>query len=167
MDLSVPTAAVLPQTLDYHQIARMLPFKAPWLLVDRVTSWDQKQIVAHKAISGGEVNMAAHLEHGPSIMPGVLQIEFVNQALMLLMVLLNSAGARKDVMDGAGVMARCKGNFHSPAFIGETITATVNILEVVGTKTMFEGVIKAGDRLVAEVSAIGAQVRQPMDSANA
>ncbi|MBK6616483.1 hotdog domain-containing protein [Ottowia sp.] len=160
-------ATTLPQRIDYHQVAKLLPYKAPWLLVDRVVSWDERTIVVQKAISGCEANMSAHLEEGPSIMPGVLTIEFVSQGLMLLMVLINMAGLRQDSFQGAGVMARTKATFHSPAFIGEVITATVTVVDVVGTKTIFEGVVKAGDRLVATVSSIGAQVFEPLTSAAA
>ena len=43
-----------PQTLDYHQIVRLVPYRSPWLLLDRVISWDKKRIVVQKAISGAE-----------------------------------------------------------------------------------------------------------------
>ena len=61
-----------PQTLDYHQIVRLVPYRSPWLLLDRVISWDKKRIVVQKAISGADPMMAAHLADGPSIMPGKL-----------------------------------------------------------------------------------------------
>jgi hypothetical protein len=80
------------QRLDFHEVQRILPYKSPWLLIDRVDSWDDKEIKVIKAISGSEANMQAHMADGPSIMPGVLQIELVNQALMLLMILQNMAG---------------------------------------------------------------------------
>lgn len=162
----VAVVAAFPQRLDYHQISRLLPYKSPWLLIDRVISWGPGEIVVQKAISSSEVNMAAHLDTGPSIMPGVLQIEFVNQAVMLLMILLNSTGQRQDGIEGgAGVMAQCKGRFHSPAFIGDVITATVRIVDVVANKTIYQGDITSGDRKVATVDAIGAHIAVPMVSA--
>jgi len=153
--------AQLPQRLDFHDVARLLPYGAPWLLIDRVLSWDSKQIVVCKAVSGGEVNMSAHLRDGPSIMPGVLHIELVNQATMLLMILLNSSGQRNDSSDGAGVLARVKANFLSPAYIGELITATVKITAIKDNMTFYEGNVFAGDRAVSRVEAIGALVPNP------
>ncbi len=104
--------------------------------------------------------MSAHLKDGPSIMPGVLQIEFVNQAVLLLCILnaVQRGGPAAASPEGAGVLARCKAVFHSPAFIGEVLTATVEILDAVGGKTMFKGGLSVGDRKVASVEAIGAQV---------
>lgn len=159
--MNAPTlgSLAIPQRLDYHDICKLLPYKSPWLLIDRVASWGTNEIVVIKAISGAEVNMAAHMAQGPSVAPGVLQIELVNQALMLLMVLLNMSGVRSDSMEGgAGVLASCKAKFHSPAFIGDVITATVKVIDTVGNKTMFEGEITCGDRRVATVSCIGATV---------
>lgn len=107
--------ASIRQRLDHHELARLLPYKSPWLLIDRVTAWSEEGITVHKAISGAEANMAAHLSQGPSIMPGVLQIEFVNQAVMLLMILLNMSGKRSDnLKGGTGILAKTRARFHSP-----------------------------------------------------
>lgn len=147
-----------PQRLEYHEIARLVPYGARWLQIDRVLRWDDTSIIVQKAVSGGDPNMASHLAQGPSIMPGALQVELVNQALMLLMTLLNMSGKRRDDIAGAGVMARCKGNFVSPARIGDILTATVTIDHVVGPATAFTGVIRCGERLVARISALGTQL---------
>lgn len=147
---------VFPQQLDYHQIVRMVPYRSPWLLLDRVLAWDHRSITVQKSISGGDPMMAAHLADGPSIMPGVLHIELVGQATMLHGVL--SGGGRCED-DGAGVLGRCKGEFLSPAFIGETLTAQVSIIEPIAGKTVFEGVVHVGERLVCRVSGMGAFVR--------
>jgi len=153
-----------PQALDYHQIVRLVPYRSPWLLVDRVVAWDKKRIVVQKAISGADPMMAAHLADGPSIMPGVLLIELVGQATLLLNVL---SGGGKPADGAAGILARCKGEFLSPAFIGETITAEVTISDVIAGKTLCEGVVRAGERLVCRVSSIGAMVSTPIVSSAA
>lgn len=152
----------MPQQLEYHQIARLLPYGLPWLMLDKVVQWGGNQIVVQKAVSGSEFNMAAHLKDGPSIMPGVLQIEVVNQAVMLLMVLQEGNKQQSDnpAFEGTGVLARVKSTFHSPAYIGEIITATARIVEIVGSKTMYRGELTAGDRKVATVEAIGAVVTE-------
>ena len=153
--------ATIPQSLSFHEIARILPYGPPWLLIDKVLSWGNGEIVVQKAISGCETNMSAHLKDGPSIMPGVLQLEFINQAAMLMMLLLNSSGERSDASEGAGVLAQCKCKYISPAYIGEVITGTVKLVEVVGHMTMYQGEITCGDRRVASINAVGALVSDP------
>ncbi|WP_454690619.1 3-hydroxyacyl-ACP dehydratase FabZ family protein [Achromobacter aloeverae] len=146
-----------PQQMDYHQILRFVPYRSPWLLLDRMTAWDNQSITVQKSISGADPMMAAHLADGPSIMPGVLYIELVGQATLLHGVV----SGRRTPEDGAAVLGRCKGEFLSPAFIGETITAEVAIHEKIAGKTVYEGMVRAGDRLVCRVSGMGAEMDGP------
>jgi 3-hydroxymyristoyl/3-hydroxydecanoyl-(acyl carrier protein) dehydratase len=161
--LATVLEACYPQCLDYHQIVRLVPYRSPWLLIDRVVRWDQRSIVVQKSISGADPMMAAHLSDGPSIMPGVLFIEFVGQATMLLGQLLRGPIATKDGANHTAVLARCKGEFLSPAYIGETITAEVSILDEIANKTVYEGLVKAGDRPVCRVSGMGAMISGPVN----
>ncbi|MFC4274390.1 3-hydroxyacyl-ACP dehydratase FabZ family protein [Achromobacter aloeverae] len=146
-----------PQQMDYHQILRLVPYRSPWLLLDRMLAWHGHGITVQKSISGADPLMAAHLAGGPSIMPGVLYIELVGQATLLHGVVSGSRTER----DGAAVLGRCKGEFLSPAFIGETITAEVTVNEKIAGKTVYEGVVRAGDRLVCRVSGMGAVIDAP------
>lgn len=160
------TSMAFPQSLDYHDIVKILPYRSPWLLIDRLIRWEKKSIVVQKAISGADPMMAAHLSDGPSIMPGVLYIELVGQATMLLGILSsNTYGSRPSGL-GAAVLARCKGEFLSPAFIGETLTAEVNIIDVISGKTVYEGTVKVGDRLICKVSGMGAMISEPISAAS-
>lgn len=167
MNAPLNNAILLPQALDYHQVAAMVPYGSPWLLIDRVLRWDDRSIVVQKALSGSDSNMSAHLKTGPSIAPGVLQIEFVGQAIMVLVTLLSMKAQRHDALTavtGAPLLARCKAQFHSPAYIGEVITAEARIEGILDGKTAFEGVVKAGERMVSTISGIGAQVTSPLAS---
>lgn len=154
----------LPQSLEYHQIVSLVPYRSPWLLLDRVLAWGERHIVVQKAISGADPMMAAHLSDGPSIMPGVLFIELVGQAAMLLGVLTGSDAEQAEAANLTDVLARCKGEFLSPAYIGEVITAEVTISDKIAGKTLYEGVVKAGERLVCKVSGIGASLSKPVVS---
>ncbi|MBO9537893.1 hypothetical protein [Herbaspirillum sp.] len=154
---------LFPQQLDYHQIVRLVPYRSPWLLLDRVIAWDNRNITVQKSISGSDPMMAAHLANGPSIMPGVLYIELVGQATMLHSV-LNTGVTEKSKQESTAVLGRCKGEFISPAFIGETITAEVTVSDQIADKTIYEGVVRAGNRLVCRVSGMGAVVNKPAAS---
>lgn len=71
-------------TLDIHQIRQFLPHRYPFLLVDRVVSYEPyKTIVAIKNVTVNEPFFQGHFGVKP-IMPGVLIIEAMAQAAALL-----------------------------------------------------------------------------------
>lgn len=71
-------------TLDIHQIRKILPHRYPFLLIDKVTSYEPyKSIVAIKNVSVNEPFFQGHFPVKP-IMPGVLIIEAMAQAAALL-----------------------------------------------------------------------------------
>lgn len=71
-------------TLDIHQIKKFLPHRYPFLLIDRVVSYEPyKSIVAIKNISINEPFFQGHFPTQP-IMPGVLIVEAMAQAAALL-----------------------------------------------------------------------------------
>jgi 3-hydroxymyristoyl/3-hydroxydecanoyl-(acyl carrier protein) dehydratase len=138
--------------LEFFEIAALLPFKQPWLLIDRIVSWEaNKEIVAEKCISGADPLVAAHYPLGPSIIPGVLLIELVGQASLLLTLL-----SKKHALIQTSVLARCKANFVSPAWVGETLTARVLLVDEIQGKVLHEGIILAGDRKICNVELLGA-----------
>lgn len=71
-------------TLDIHQIRGILPHRYPFLLIDKVTSYEPyKFIVAVKNVTVNEPFFQGHFPVKP-IMPGVLIIEAMAQASALL-----------------------------------------------------------------------------------
>ena len=71
-------------TLNIHQIRKILPHRYPFLLIDKVTSYEPyKSIVAIKNVSANEPFFQGHFPVKP-IMPGVLIIEAMAQAAALL-----------------------------------------------------------------------------------
>jgi 3-hydroxyacyl-[acyl-carrier-protein] dehydratase len=75
------------QPLDVEAVQRLLPHRAPFLLVDRVLSWTPgKTLTAIKAVTMNEPHFAGHFPGHP-VMPGVLIIEALAQACALLAIL--------------------------------------------------------------------------------
>lgn len=148
--------------MDYHQLLELLPYRSPWMLIDRLISWEQKHIVVQKVVSGADPMVASHFPKGPSVIPGVLYIELVSQAILLLSKLCAHDGNTPE--GETTVLARCKADFLSPGFIGDTLVADVQILDVIAGKTVYEGVIRCGERLVCKVSAIAATFDGPLIS---
>lgn len=148
-----------PAQLGYNEIAALLPSRAPWIFIDKVLKWDETSITVQKAISGGEENMAAHFKEGPALMPGVLIVEMVNQAAILMGTLTGMfADGTPEKLKASSVLARMKATFHNPAEAGDTVLATVRLVKRLGMQTFFEGVVTSGDRQVATVEVIGAVV---------
>jgi 3-hydroxyacyl-[acyl-carrier-protein] dehydratase len=70
--------------MDINQILQHLPHRYPFLLIDRVLSFEAgKEIVALKNVSMNEPFFPGHYPHHP-VMPGVLVIEAMAQAAAIL-----------------------------------------------------------------------------------
>ena len=154
-----------PQSMDYHQIRDILPYRSPWLLIDRLISWGEKSIVVQKVVSGADPMVAAHFPEGPSVIPGVLYIEFVSQAIFLLGKLAQSMDAKVASNMGKGrniVLARCKADFYSPGFVGDTLIANVSVSDVIANTAVYEGIITCGERKICKVGGMATSYDGPM-----
>jgi 3-hydroxyacyl-[acyl-carrier-protein] dehydratase len=77
--------ATLPTALDFDQLRAALPYAYPWILIDRVIELEPgKRIVALKNVSGNEWMFPGHFP-GRAIYPGVLLVESMAQASILLL----------------------------------------------------------------------------------
>lgn len=73
-------------SMDIHSILKYLPHRYPFLLVDKVLSYEAgKDIVALKNVSINEPFFPGHFPHHP-VMPGVLIVEALAQAAALLTI---------------------------------------------------------------------------------
>lgn len=141
----VPT----PKTLTIKQIAKILPHRYPFLLVDRVNDVDLEKgiIIAQKNLTINEAFFQGHFPDAP-IMPGVLILEALAQAGGVLVHLkgqmdnkiavllnVNNAKFRQPVHPGDVLILRCEGiHFSSKggrvkaeAFVGDKIAAEAEI----------------------------------------
>lgn len=64
---------------NHQQLAKILPHKHPFLLVDKVVKLTDQEVVAVKNITGDQYFFQGHFPEEP-IMPGVLQLEAMAQA---------------------------------------------------------------------------------------
>ncbi|PWN71789.1 3-hydroxyacyl-[acyl-carrier-protein] dehydratase FabZ [Chryseobacterium phosphatilyticum] len=73
--------------LESYQIIKLLQYRYPFLLIDRVTEYEKgKRLKAVKAVSAGEPCFSGHFPDYP-IMPGVLITEALAQSSSLMTVL--------------------------------------------------------------------------------
>jgi len=68
-----------PALYEYKEISKYLPHKHPFLLVDKIMSKTDKEVIAVKNISGDQYFFPGHFPGNP-IFPGVLQLEAMAQA---------------------------------------------------------------------------------------
>ena len=67
-----------PPVLDINQIAKVLPHRYPFLLIDKVIYLDETSVVGVKNVTMNEPFFQGHFPENP-VMPGVLQVEAMAQ----------------------------------------------------------------------------------------
>lgn len=84
--------------LDIHDILRHLPHRYPFLLVDRVTQYEEgKRLEALKNVSVNEPFFPGHFPNHP-VFPGVMILEAMAQASAILAFRSNSSGPSEDTL---------------------------------------------------------------------
>jgi len=111
--------------LDYQAITKILPHRYPFLLVDKVLSFDEesKTIRAVKNVTFNEPFFQGHFPEEP-VMPGVLQVEAMAQAFCIVMYL-----AEPEFTEGKrpAFMGVDKCRFRAPVRPGDTLELVVTI----------------------------------------
>lgn len=112
--------------LTLEQIKGYLPHRYPFLLVDRVDEVVLKErITATKAVSGNEAFFQGHFPNNP-VVPGVLQIEAMGQAGVLLAIL---SGAKVDADHTMYVSSITDCRFKRMVVPGDVMTLTAQVVK--------------------------------------
>jgi len=139
---------VNPTTLEIRDIMRLLPHRAPFLLVDRVVALDPgKSITAIKNVTYNEPLFPGHFPHIPT-MPGVLILEALAQASGILAVLRENKFAEQGLLlYFAGVD---EARFRRPVVPGDTLTLKSELLAQKRDMWKFATRALVGDELACE-----------------
>ena len=118
------TEATLPQRnfppgeggLDINAVMRILPHRYPFLMVDRILSFEgETKCVGIKSVTINEPYFQGHFPGHP-VMPGVLQVEAMAQVASVLMMRISKSASRVGYfMSADGV------KFRKPVFPGDTL----------------------------------------------
>ena len=134
--------------MDIHEILEYLPHRYPFLLIDRVLSYEPgKEIVALKNVSINEPFFVGHFPHHP-VMPGVLVIEAMAQAAAILT--FKTLGTKPDdqsVYYFAGIDGA---RFKKPVSAGDQLILKVSVLRTMRGVWKFAAVAEVECQVVAE-----------------
>ena len=127
----VPADVMLPDgesVLDINEVLKILPHRYPFLMVDRIVSFEgDNRCTAIKNVTINEPYFAGHFPGHP-IMPGVLQLEAMAQVSSVLML-------RKPENTGkiGYFMSADKVKWRRPVLPGDTIFIETEILRMRGS----------------------------------
>ncbi len=132
--------------LDVEQIKKLLPHRAPMLLVEKLADIvPGESATGYKAVSINEPWFQGHFPER-AVMPGVLIVEAMAQTAGALVMYSQNTSA-------AGVvyfMTIEKARFRKPVEPGDLLRMPVKLVRRRGPVWKFEGKAFSGDTLVAE-----------------
>lgn len=148
-----------PPVYDIHGIERKLPHRYPFLLIDKIISLTEKEVVAIKNVTYNEPFFQGHFP-GNCVMPGVLQVEALAQTGGILTI-PNDPDHSYDTYFLK--IDNCK--FKQKVVPGDTLILKMELMNPVrrGICEM-KGTIFVGDKIVAEADMVAQIVKKPKTS---
>ena len=147
-----------PPVYDIHAIERKLPHRYPFLLIDKIISLNEKEVVAVKNVTYNEPFFQGHFP-GNCVMPGVLQVEALAQTGGILTI----PDDPDHTYDTYFLkIDNCK--FKNKVVPGDTLILKMELMNPVrrGICEM-KGTIFVGDKLVAEADMVAQIVKKPKE----
>ncbi|MEQ1812980.1 MAG: 3-hydroxyacyl-ACP dehydratase FabZ [Candidatus Nitrotoga sp.] len=143
------TGQIIANTqMDIHEVLEYLPHRYPFLLIDRVLSYEvDKEITALKNVTINEPFFGGHFPHHP-VMPGVLIVEAMAQATAILMFKTSNTKPNDKLIyyfvgiDGA--------RFKKPVMAGDQLVINVKILRAMRGIWKFAGTVTVDGQVVTE-----------------
>jgi len=135
------------QTLNIEEIQKILPQRFPFLMIDRVEELvPGKKVVAVKNVSFNEEFFSGHFP-GKPIMPGVLIIEAMAQAAIILFFATKSANTDKKMSYYLGSV---KVRFLNPVTPGDQLKITIEPLKMLSNAGIVKAAAAVKEKVVAE-----------------
>ncbi len=135
--------------LNFEEVRKLVPQKYPFLFIDKVIELQKEsRIVCLKNVSGNEPFFAGHFPDF-AIMPGVLIVEALAQASIILFKKSFDTEQNKDKVF---LLASANVRFSKPVFPGDQLTLEIDIEKVISTAAIVKGVAKVGDKVVTKAT---------------
>ena len=135
------------EDIDYAEVARRIPHRYPFLLVDRAEDYRPHQsIVGIKCVTINEPFFQGHFPGNP-VMPGVLLIEAIAQSGAVLMSKsLDADTTGKTIF----FMSLDNCRFRYPVRPGDVLRMPVEVVRARADVFKFKGRAMVGDKVAAE-----------------
>ena len=137
--------------ISFEEIRSLLPQKYPFLFIDKVVEFEEgKKIVCVKNVSGNEPVFVGHFPDF-AIMPGVLIIEAMAQASIILFKksLPNQQNDKNTVFLLASVN---NARFTKPVFPGDQLFVEIIVEKIVSKGAIVQATVKVEEKTVAKAS---------------
>jgi len=133
-------------SLNIEEIYKILPQRFPFVMIDRVTELEpRKKVVAVKNVSYNEEFFSGHFPNNP-VMPGVLIIEAMAQASIILFCSGKDTCADKKLIYYLGAV---KARFMHPVVPGDQLIITVEPLKIIARAAIVKAKVQVLDKEVA------------------
>ena len=134
--------------LDKEQIKSILPQREPFLFIDEVIEIEEgKRVVAKKYVDPAADFFKGHFPGNP-IMPGVLILEAMGQATILLYYTAKPAIANRHP---DYYLTSINAKFKSPVYPGDTLILEAQSFKIVDIGGVADVTARVGDKIVASL----------------
>lgn len=136
------------KTFDIREILRLIPHRWPFVMVDRITQYDDGDtLTALKNVTFNEAHFPGHFPAVPT-MPGVLILESMAQACGILAVLQSGLSAESgQILYFAGIDSA---RFKRPVVPGDQLVLQVHLQKRKRDLWKFSARASVGDELACE-----------------
>ncbi|MBI5677425.1 MAG: 3-hydroxyacyl-ACP dehydratase FabZ [Planctomycetes bacterium] len=135
----------------FEEIRSLLPQKYPFLFIDKVVEFEEgKKIVCVKNVSGNEPVFVGHFPDF-AIMPGVLIIEAMAQASIILF--RKSLPPQQNDKNTVFLLASVNNaRFTKPVFPGDQLFIEIIVEKIVSKGAIVQATVKVEEKTVAKAS---------------
>jgi len=137
--------------LTTEQIKEMLPHREPFLFIDAVTKLEANLIEGYRDIKADEFYFAGHFPGFP-VMPGVLMVEAIAQAGILLVCKVREERRGRNTLFAGIERVR----FRRQVRPGDRLLLSADVVSGRSSVYRIHGTAKVGDELACEAVVIGA-----------
>ncbi|MEM7474739.1 MAG: hypothetical protein AAF483_07080 [Planctomycetota bacterium] len=138
----------------FDNVTDYLHHRSPYLMVDRILSISETEVVTEKVLSGDEYFFQGHFP-GAQVLPGAMMQEMTTQSAGILIAAEHNPMQEYNTHDphfneyALGVLVKVKrARYRGFARPGDQLTATIKLQEVVGDVFEFSAsIVSEGQRL--------------------
>ena len=131
--------------LDINEIMKIIPQRAPFLMIDRVERFEPgKSCIAYKNVCINEPHFGGHFPGNP-IMPGVLIVEALAQAGAVAILSKEENKGKNALFGGID-----KFKFKKQVVPGDVLRLEVNIIKEKGPIGVGEAIAYVNDKVAAK-----------------